>query len=464
MARKFITLSEQVIAEINAGERQCGEKMTSLRIFAKQHGVSMSTAIRTYEELQDNGFLASQEKSGFYICKPKAKNSDIDFATFTSEVKFPKSALRPSVVGLNTMLSTVQVAPELMPINRLTKFIKQAFDSPQYHHFHYPNAMGLRSLRENLTKHFKQKGLALNPDNLVVTGGCIQAVMAGLQAVTKAGDCVVVPSPCYQGLLQLLATLQLKVIEIPTTPEGLDLEALEQVVTTQRVSACLLTANHQNPTGHSLSVQQKAWLADFAVRYQVAIIEDDVFGELSHNHTMPLPIKAWDKAGYVIWCSSVSKTLAPGLQVGWCEAGRYQSQVAALMQAFHGMPNQCLQMAVSRFIETGHYQRHLRTLNRTLAAHCFAYQSYLKSRLPKGCKISSPQGGMALWLKLPNIDCDALALRLAELGVEIRQGSLFTSRELYQDHLRINCGWPLDVAKPWLDKLCDWVLHNCAKL
>lgn len=67
-------------------------------------------------------------------------------------------------------------------------------------------------------------------------------------------------------------------------------------------------------------------------------------------------------------------------------------------------------------------------------------------------------------LKLPNIDCDALALRLAELGVEIRQGSLFTSRELYQDHLRINCGWPLDVAKPWLDKLCDWVLHNCAKL
>ncbi|MDW7548003.1 aminotransferase-like domain-containing protein [Pseudoalteromonas peptidolytica] len=460
MVRKFIALSEQVITDINNGVRQQGEKMTSLRTFASQHKVSMSTAIRTYEELQDKGFLVVQAKSGFYICKPSYTNNHIDFVQFNSEIKPPKRIDDSASLTLNTMLSTAQVTPEFMPTQRLTKFVKQAFDSPQLHHFHYPNAKGLTALKDSIENHFKQKGLAIKSEQLVVTSGCIQAVMAALKAVTVAGDCVVVSSPCYQGLLQLLGALGLNVIEIPSTPEGLDLAELERVVKELPVSACLITANHQNPTGHNLSITQKKWLAQFASDNQLVIIEDDVFGELSHNHTMPLPIKAWDKDGYVIWCSSVSKTLAPGLQVGWCEAGRYKSQVSRVLQAFHGIPNPCLQLAVSRFIETGHYQRHLRELNRVLASQCHAYRDYLKLHLPSTCKISSPRGGMALWLKLPNIDCEQLVVYMATLGVEIRPGSAFTSRDLYQDHLRINCGWPLAQVRPWLDKLCDYVLHN----
>lgn len=434
--------------------------MPSLRQFAAQQNISMTTAIRTYELMQEQGYLCARVKSGFYVTKPHVAENSLDFEQFTSEVRTLSVPSQHRQSQLNNLLSTAQVAPELMPLDSLRRCFKYAADRQSDTPFLYGNSQGSLALRESLAGHYSRKGLALDAGQLLITGGCIHAVTLALQSVTKPGDCVAVASPCYQGLLQVLSLLGRKVIEIPSNQSGLDLKQLADLSDKGMIQACLLSANYQNPTGHCLSTEQKQWLAEFAAQKQLPIIEDDVFGELVHIGTNPLPIKAWDSEGYVIWCGSASKTLAPGLRIGWCAPGRFLALMTERLRVTTMGLNDMVQFGLARFIQTGNYGRHLQRLNRQLAAQVAQYRDYLMANLADDIAVSNPNGGLVLWLKLPNVDIAQVILQAQELGFELRGGGLFTSRELYRQHLRINAGWPFSHAKKWLDLMIDLIDKN----
>jgi DNA-binding transcriptional MocR family regulator len=166
--------------------------------------------------------------------------------------------------------------------------------------------------------------------------------------------------------------------------EQLDLEQLEALAQQRVIKACLITSSHQNPTGHSISVEQKRWLADFSSRMEIPIIEDDVFCELSHQGPMPLPIKAWDNDGWVIWCSSVSKSLAPGLRLGWCQSGRFLNEMVKQRYLTTMGINQPLQEGLAEFINSGHYARHLSKINSLLYQQVIDYHQFLTGPIAKG--------------------------------------------------------------------------------
>lgn len=463
---KYQRLSTQLAQEVEQGLRKVGDKMPSLRQFAHQQGIGMTTAIRTYEQLQDQGYLAAKHKSGFYVTKPAVAENQWDFLHFKSEVRKLSANYSLPSKQLNKMLSTAQVSPDLMPLKSLRRAIKNAFERQSEASFLYGEPQGTEMLRESLAHHYQANGFAISKQQLLVTNGCINAVSLALQCVSEPGDCIAVSSPCYQGLLQLLAMLGRKVIEIPSTREGLDLEQLQALASSGQIKACLLTANQQNPTGHNLGTEQKQQLAELAAKTALPVIEDDVFGELIHQGPMPLPIKAWDNEGYVIWCSSASKTLAPGLRLGWCAPGRYLAAMTEFNKTTTMGLNSSIQDGLARFIQTGHYARHVSNINRTLAEHMVQYRRYLVENLPSNVSISSPRGGLVLWLKLPGMDGESLALKASDSGFELRGGKLFSSRDFYGDHLRINVGWPFEQAQPWLEKLIELVnpLHKSKRL
>lgn len=454
---KYLDLAAHIEQEIDQGTRVVGDKMPSLRSFARQMEISMTTAIATYDQLQDRGYLTAKPKSGFYVNKPMLAADHIEFMQFKSEVRMLAPVRGYRDRHLNNWLATAQVAPELMPLESIRRCIKLAFNRQSVEPFLYGPPQGNLALRENLSVHYSRKGLAVAAEQLLITCGCINAISLAVETVTKPGDNIAVSSPCYQGLLQVLALLGRKVVEIPSTRQGLDLQQLEALANEGLIKACLLTANFQNPTGHSLSVEQKQWLAAFAARMQIPLIEDDVFGELAYAGPMPLPIKAWDKQGFVIWCSSASKTVAPGLRIGWCAPGRYLAEISTRQQITTMGLNDSMAQGLARFIQTGNYARHIQQINGALARHLAQYHQYLTTKLPENAAISYPNGGMVLWLKLPDIDCLELAEKAANAGFELRVGNFFTSRALYQDHLRINIGYPFEQARPWLDRLIDLI-------
>jgi DNA-binding transcriptional MocR family regulator len=336
----------------------------------------------------------------------------------------------------------------LLPLTDLRQSLTRTARRAAGHAASYGPLAGEPALQQALCRHFAEDGLAIAPDDLLMTNGCMPALNLALLAVSRPGDTVAVASPCYSGQLQLLASLGRRVLEIPCHAHGMDIDRLAACMAGGEVRVALLSANHHNPLGFCLTPQDKQRVAQWAARYQCVVIEDDVFGECAHGGPRPLPIKAWDTAGWVIWCGSFSKTLAPGYRIGWCAPGRHMPALAALHLSGMLSVNRPLQLALADFIHRGAYRRHLRKLQQRLAAQVDPLRHALLQAFPPGTAVNRPEGGYALWLQLPE-GGDSLALYHAarSQGISVIPGAVFSARGLYRDCLRLNAG------NPWQERL-----------
>ncbi|MFC3032631.1 PLP-dependent aminotransferase family protein [Pseudoalteromonas fenneropenaei] len=437
---KYQQLAQLLQNKLQQGEYQPGQALPSLRQCCELHQVSMTTALATYRQLESLGLIVASNKRGYFVA-PTPKITKQHFPNFVAQTATPLLRQRLAQEPLfgfataqldETLMDSEHLAASIARVNRHSSKL-----------FNYANVAGNSQLREALCQHFAAQGFNCQAARLVITQGCLDAVMTALQVTTQVGDVVAVASPCYSGLLNTLALLQRRVLEIPSTPEGLDLTQLEHALANNQVQACLLTVNQQNPTGHSLSTSQKQQLAALAKRYQCPIIEDDVFRELSHGAAIPLPLKYYDEAGWVLWCSSVSKTLAPGLRIGWCEPGRFYQPFVDCVATRSLGGNQPLQLALADYLQRGHYARHLHQVNRTLAAQTEQYLQVMQSELPAPLIPQKPHGGLVFWLNLAPLIAVDIQQLLAKQGIAVRDGDDFSTTPLYRHYLRLNFGLKL---------------------
>ena len=437
---KYITIARQVIANIEQETMEANSKLPSLRTFCQLHHISMTTALACYRYLEQHEYIIAEPKKGYYVQAPSFTKKVINFPSFQSSIakNFTRQEFTVSEKG-ESSLAVAQLDAKLIDENLLKRSLKTITKQTDFA-LHYDEVQGSEKLRHQLSRHFNKQGFSCPQEELVISHGCIDAVLMALECVSKPGDVIAITSPCYSGLIDLLAILNRSILEIPSTANGIELVQLEQAMKEKKITACLLTANHQNPTGHSLSNQQKQKVAELAAKYSIPIIEDDVFRELSHQRTIPLPLKYFDQQGWVIWCSSVSKTLAPGLRIGWCLPGRFKN--AFIRQRMvrtlgHNMP---IQLALANYIANGYYETHIKRVNRSLAVHCAEYIEFLHQHLPKLSEVFIPSGGLVLWIKIPNINTDKLAAMLLKQHIHIKPGNLFSTTQLYQDCVRLNIG------------------------
>jgi DNA-binding transcriptional MocR family regulator len=298
----------------------------------------------------------------------------------------------------------------------------------------------------------------------------MDAIHTALEITTNEGDAVAISSPCYSGLLDMLNLLSRKVVEIPTTEQGVDLLQLEKQMKNGSVKAGLFCTSHMNPHGISMSAQQKQQLVKLAEKYDVPIIEDDVYLEVAHGKIVPLPAKHWDKKGYVLWCGSVSKTLAAGYRLGWCLPGRYHEQYLTKRRYCNQGVTTPTQLAIADFINNGEYAAHLKKIRFNLHNYRLDYQHYLRKNLPVSSKISEPSGGFVLWIQIPHLDSKRVFEQAIKNNLDIRVGENFTTLGLYQDCFRINIGYPLlqrNISKNTplnqLEKLVEIINQNVTK-
>ncbi|NIY91639.1 PLP-dependent aminotransferase family protein [Vibrio diazotrophicus] len=437
--QKYKQLAEKIIDDIQSTKLKQGDRMLSLRLFAKQHGVSVSTAVSCYQDLEQRGWLEARPQSGFFICSQAPVVVTPSWQRFATQLATNvrprvKPQVKPGPLGIACIELDVTVQ------RALDKSFRRVMTQSASRLTQYPNKQGEPVLREALCSHFSQLGFALRSDELVITHGCMDAVKTALQICVNAGDTVAVSSPCFNGLLELLANLGLKVIEIPSVEDGIDLDALERLFQNKQVQAGLFCTTHMNPQGITMSAKQKQRLSQLAGRYQVPVIEDDVYFELNHSDQLHLPTAYYDDNGYVIWCGSFSKTLSPSYRLGWCRPGKF---VAKYTQQYEGVPT-LIQTAIADFIQTGAYSRHLKRTRQQLAINKQDYTRFFAQHLPQDSRITQPDGGLVLWLQVSGLNSDKLSTEANKSNLDIRVGSVFTESQRYDDCIRINIGFALN--------------------
>lgn len=453
---RYKQLAARFIQDIESGKLNPGDRMLSLRQFARQHGISVSTAVSCYAELESQGWLIARPQSGFFIAHREPLTPPPEWQPFNSQVATPAVTRQRTLSPCGPLgTSRLQLDPTTKRAleRSLRRAMKRAADNITY----YPEPQGESVLRSALAEHFTQCGFPLSSRELVITHGCMDAVRHALQVCTQPGDTVAVSSPCYNGLLDLLSQLSLRVLEIPSLPDGIDLDQFETKLQQHEVQAGLFCTTHMNPQGITLSNAQKQRLAQLANQYQVPVIEDDVYFELPHSSQASLPACYHDQGGYILWCGSVSKTLSPSYRLGWCRPGRFLS---AYSRRALGVPT-LIQYALADFIASGAYTTHLKRARQQLKQQKMCYQKYLSQHLPSGSRMTQPDGGLVLWIQVPNLNAQTLGTAAEQSGLDIRIGPWFTESDRYRDCLRINIGFALDeYIEQELQRLITLIEHH----
>jgi len=454
LSTRYQQLAEKIIGDIKNGRLEVGHKLPSIRQFAKLYTVSINTVLSCFNSLQEQGWLESKPQSGFYITKPFGKNTTPDFPAFTSIVSQPQQVTQLKSAGRGPFYVSL-IAPELVPFDQLSRCFKRASIRNEHLLHLYPEYQGLGALRKAISQHFTSQYFPIESNKVVITNGCIDAVRSAIEVSTKRGDAIAITSPCFNGLIELLANMGRMVVEIPFHQAQLDLQQLEHHMSEGSIQACLFSANHINPQGNCLTSAQKQRIAELASQYRTPIIEDDVYLELGYANFCPLPIKHWDKSGWVLWCNSISKTISPSYRLGWCEPGRYFNEYLKHRSVEYFGVNLAAQYTLTEFIYSGLYLKHLRKLRLKLSQHSREYHQLLMTHLPNNAKISMPKGGIVIWVQVPNLDSYKLFEEAKKHNIYFRPGFEFSTIDLYQDCFRINIGWPIQSQKIAKDSSYD---------
>lgn len=306
----------------------------------------------------------------------------------------------------------------------------------------YEQVQGNLELRRQIAKDSIQWGGSLQQDDIITTAGCMNAISYSLMALTKPGDTIAVESPVYFGMLRFAKSIGLKVLELPTDPDtGVDPDDVAKALKHHDIKAFFFVTNFSNPLGYCMPDEQKEALVKLLSKHGVPLIEDDLYGEVYFGKQRPRTCKSYDEEGLVLWCGSVSKTLAPGFRVGWVAPGKYKEHVKRLKLYNNITSATPQQAAIANFLATGRYEHHLRKLRQTLHANSLQFTRVIGEHFPEELKMSTPKGGFILWLELAkHIDTYQLYREAMDHKISIAPGSMFTLQERYQNCMRLSYG------------------------
>ncbi|HEY9645787.1 MAG TPA: PLP-dependent aminotransferase family protein [Chroococcidiopsis sp.] len=469
-------VAERIQILIAEGTLQPGDRLPSVRKLHQQLSVSISTVLEAYRLLEDRGLIGARPQSGYFV-----KHSGRVTPDEPSQWVIPKNSA-PVEVSLalrvtadmrdptKVCLGAAVPGTELLPITALNRLMGQVLRSHPVTIHAYERAQGSEPLRHEVARRMLEAGCSVTPDELVITNGTSEAIYLSLRAVTQPGDTVAIESPTYYGLLETLEALHLKALELPThAKNGISLEHLEAALQQRQIAACVLVSNFSNPLGSCMSDSHKKQLVDLLNRYQLPLVEDDVYGDLQFDGARPKAIKAFDTEGRVMYCASVSKTLSAGLRVGWSIPGRYQAKVEQLKMAMNWTTAIAPQLTVAAFLSNGGYDRHLRKLRSAYQSQIAQMTQAIADYFPAETKVSRPQGGYVLWLEFP-IGFDSMALYEEALihQISIAPGDMFSPSHSYTHCLRLNGGHPwtarIDQAMQTLGQLTHKQLEASRRL
>jgi DNA-binding transcriptional MocR family regulator len=440
-------VADRIQALIREGVYREGDRLPGVRVLSRQFGVSVSTILQAHQTLEARGYLQARERSGYFVRRP---------ARELPEPNMPRHRSRPVPVSAREMtldlcadeqkrmvpLATAIPHPDFLPLRQIQQSTlwaaRRGLETLDYA---FP---GKLEFRRQVAQRMAAIGVPVSPDEVLATNGAQEASILALRAVTQPGDIVAVESPSFPGILQALEVVGLRVIEIPTHPsEGLSLEGLQVALEQWPLKACVVVTNHSNPMGARMPDARKRQLVSMLAAAGVPLIEDDIYGDLYYAGERPRPAKAFDQADNVIYCSSFSKTVSPGLRLGWMIPGRYMAGARQHKYFVNLATSTIPQLAVAHFLEQGGYDRYLRAARQHYRDASERLRAAVARAFPEGTAVSRPQGGFVLWVQLPDgVSGTEVFQRARAENINVAPGRMFSTTDKFENCLRLNAGNP----------------------
>jgi GntR family transcriptional regulator / MocR family aminotransferase len=430
---------------ILSGSLAADTRLPASRQLARDLGVNRITVENAYAVLETDGLIYSRMGSGTYVLPPNPllafsrdkpgaswplwqQSLEIEGAASKNkslEEKHKKTARQVDLISFASGIGDAH----LFPAEDFRKVLQTVMRRDGIAALDYGEPNGHAPLRETITHILASQGLQTRSDNVLITAGSQQALSLVSQLLLKPGDVIMVESPTYSGALDLFRALGFKVVGVPVDRHGMQVEALEKLLQQHHPKLIYTIPTFHNPTGTCLSSQRRIQLIILADRYNIPILEDDFVGDLRYEGRAQPALKALDPGGRVIYVSTFSKILMPGLRVGFLVAeGPIYHRLVNFKRVNDLATSTLIQRALEVYVTVGRYQSYLRRSCQLFHKRRDAMLSAIGRYLPAGINVDPPQGGLFIWLQLPeNLSSERLLPLAWEEGVEFSPGTGFFS-------------------------------------
>lgn len=444
----YLQLAESIAKPIRAGILVRGERIPSVRELARSRKVSIGTVQQAYRMLEDAHLIEARSRSGYYVAArppalPEPEVSNPPIGSMAVDV----SSLAASVMHLahdqgHVSFGAACPSADLFSEERVRRAVSRAVQKHRATLCQYTTGYGDESLRRAIARHALRMGCQLSANDIIVTNSCLESITLCLRAVTRPGDVVALESPTLFAFLEILENLHLRALEIPTHPRtGFSLDALQFALDTQPVKAVLAVPTLSNPLGSSMTLSDRQRLAQMVGGRAIPLIEDVLYNDLAEQEEQRRAVRSFDSTGNVMICGSFSKTIAPGLRLGWVDAGRWGPRLVRMKESTSGSQTAVIERALADLLTQPGIEAGYRQLRSAIATRVDEARSLIAQHFPPGTRVTDPKGGFILWVELsPRIDTlELFHLCLAE-NIVIAPGRMFSATGYFRHCIRLGLG------------------------
>jgi GntR family transcriptional regulator/MocR family aminotransferase len=427
-------ISDHIRHEVADGRLEAGDRLPPIRNLAKDLGVNRDTVALAYEELVNAGVAVSTVGRGTFVAPvhasdaPSVEDFHAALAPLTERLLDFERA-RPQFGSATNAVPLHSLVPDqsLYPADEFRRALNRVLQQSGPELLLYGSPQGHLGLRETLADRFQKDGIDIDANGIVLCHGASQGISLGLRLFAQAGDVIALEEPTYSNAIAAIHGLGLKSAPVPMREAGPDLAALDRILAQPEVKVLYTIPTFHNPLGTTTSVEHRRRLLEIAARHRKPVIEDGYETDLRFSGRSIPSLAALDRTGLVLHLFSFSKSLFPGARVGAITArGRLIEALLALKQATDLSDALPLQAALAEFVTCGAYDRHLARVRRVLRERCNALLDALAKEMPHGTRWTRPDGGLQVWVELPErVETRDLLSDAAIAGVFFAPGSQF---------------------------------------
>lgn len=435
-------LAALLAAAIKNGQLLTGQRLPPERRLADELQLSRTTIVNAYRLLEQEGKVTSLIGSGTYVGEnTSAPLPPMPWGQLLQpHLRSPLSSILRSLLAVSATADSISLAagmpdPSLYPLSLLQHFQEPIAPAD----LGYLPIEGYAPLRHALAGWLQNRGLYVNPDELMILSGSQQGLYLICRSFIAPGDSIVVESPSYLGAIQLFQAAGARLLPLPGTLDTASLPVLEDYLIRYRPKLFYLGSTFQNPTGRIVNLAVRKPLLALAAKHRLVIIEDDPYGHFDYERCAPPPLKSQDAYGGVLYLGSASKMFFPGLRIGWLAApAEVLNRLAEEKQYADLHSNNLGQWLLSRYLSSGEADRHIESINRIYRARRDALAQALKRYCGQELAFETPDGGFYLWCRLKHGgSAQALLYEATQRGVSFVPGEAFYADRTSSDEFRL---------------------------
>ncbi len=434
-------IADQIREMIHSHVFPDGGRIPSTRLLSKELSINRITVSHAYNRLISEGLLRTGVGSGTYVqvnilgnkgeSKDKLDRSNLGPIFSKAAASIQQAHLAAPILDDASpgMINFATLIPDerFFPVDAFKDCLVEVMDREGSKVLQYCGTLGYPPLREYLAERMRESGIEVDWDGILVVNGAQQGIDLVLRCFLSPGEKVALGVPTYHNVFPIIKLLMAKAAPVPMTDQGLDLDGLRAVLSESSVRLLYTMPNFQNPTGITCDAERRRAIYELAKEKNIPILEDDFERDLSLEKSDLLPIKALDRKDLVVYLSTFSKSLFPGLRIGWLVASEETMEVLALIKKTTDLENSALlQAAAHTFFRRGLYEEHLQKIRGLIRERMGAAFEVLEENMPEEVSWSRPQGGYVVWIGHPRgVPSERVFALAKNRGVLVTPGTLF---------------------------------------